>query len=186
MKMSPEDKSDCPKCGAEITGKVLMANKVDSQQEFFCPECDGVLSYTLIKQFPSFKMILHYAGDPKDIYGDEAQGAVKGHKNKPIKLRKILIIQTARAYLNGEMGTKSGKTIPDLSPCTILNVHLTGDKTEVMFDDKSLTAMPTVQIPKNRLLLSSEEIDSSPERTVWAIDTWATKKLESFKRASVG
>jgi hypothetical protein len=47
-----------------------------------------------------------------------------------------------------------------------------------------MSSLPTVLVPKRNLLLAIEEIDSSPERIVWAIDTWATNKLADIARAN--
>ena len=158
--MNPHDKNDCPICEAEISGRVLISNRIKQREEFYCPGCKSVLTYSVIKKQHCTEILLHHAGDPKKLYGDDAQdiGDYIGKKS-PINLIKPVEVMSAKAYLTKEMETKSGKILPDGSLVTILNVNKKGDNTEVVFEDSDLSSLPTVSVPKRNLLLSGEEIE---------------------------
>jgi len=67
--MSPLDIGICPFCSAgEIPGEKLIEDCIEQGDIFECPVCYSPLRYTLIKQFPADKILVHYAGDLKDMY----------------------------------------------------------------------------------------------------------------------
>ena len=79
--MSPLDIGICPFCNTgEIPGEKLIEGGIKQGDIFECPICSSPLRYTLIKQFPAAKILVHYAGDPKDMYGEESWGAKRDRK----------------------------------------------------------------------------------------------------------
>jgi len=159
MSMNPHDRNNCPICEEEISGRTLISNRIKQREEFHCPGCKSALTYSVIKQYPGTKLLLHHMGDSKKLYGDDAQDMAEGDEIKPITLRKTIEVISAKAYLTKEMETRSGKILPEGSPVTILNVNMKGSRTEVVFEGPGLSELPTVSMPKANLMLSGEEID---------------------------
>ena len=72
--MSPLDIGICPFCNTgEIPGERLLEDAIEEGELIHCPICDSVLRYTLMKQFPIDKILVHYAADPQDMYDEKAQ-----------------------------------------------------------------------------------------------------------------
>ncbi len=70
--MSPLDIGICPFCSTgEIPGERLIKDGIKEGDIFECPICSSPLRYTLIEQFPTKKILVHYAGDPDDMYKKE-------------------------------------------------------------------------------------------------------------------
>jgi hypothetical protein len=159
MSVSPHDKNNCPICEEEISGSKLISNRIGPREKFYCPGCESVMTYSIIQKQYGTELLLHHAGDPKKQYGDDAQDMAED-ENKPIVMKKTIVVMSAKAYLTKEMETRSGKILPEGSPVTILNVNMKGNQTEVVFEDSSLSQLPAVSVPKRNLLLSLEEIDS--------------------------
>lgn len=70
--MSPLDSGYCPYCTVrEITLEELNEKKIKPGEQFECPFCRSPLAYSLSKQFPKDRVLLHYKGDPEDLYEGE-------------------------------------------------------------------------------------------------------------------
>jgi len=56
----------------EIPVTRLIADQIGQNEFFHCPECESPLYYTVVKQFPGEKVLIHYAGDTADLYNEDS------------------------------------------------------------------------------------------------------------------